>query len=120
MAKVDYNTSITLASHSLKEAETLGLLAMGMAKDLTVNFIYDGKIRVVEVHAIGESVKDGSRVMRGVQVAGVASRPLPQWTLFTVAKIENLTMGKEASQAPREGYAQNDKQMRSIICELAL
>jgi len=86
----------------------------------TVHFIYDRKIRVVEVHALGTSVKDASLVMRGYQVAGVASRPLPQWTLFSIAKIDAMTVGPEASQAPREGYSQGDKQMQIILAELAL
>jgi hypothetical protein len=96
-------------------------LRRGLIEQKTVNFLYDGKIRVVEVHAIGQSIKDGSPVMRGFQVAGVASRPLPQWTLFSIAKIENLTFGKEGSGAPREGYAQGDKQMQQpVLCELVL
>jgi len=95
-------------------------LRQAMYEAKTVNFIYDGKIRVVEVHAVGTSVKGAALVMRGYQVAGIASRPLPQWTLFSIDKIENLTFGKEPSAAPREGYAMGDKQMQIVLCELAL
>ena len=96
------------------------LLASAMDDKHCVDFMYDGKYRVVEVHAIGTSPKDGSFVMRGLQVAGVASRPLPVWTLFSVNKMEVLGFMPLESQAPREGYAQGDKQMASIIHEIAL
>lgn len=104
---------------SPEEAEKIGLLCLAMQEDKTVNFLYDGKIRVVEAHAVGHT--DKGAVFRGYQVAGVASRPLPQWTLFSLDKVEALTLGKEASEAPREGYAQGDRQMTGgVICELAL
>lgn len=93
-------------------------LSEAMEQGRSVNFVYDGKIRVVEVHAIGTSTKDGSLVMRGYQVAGHASRPLPIWSLYTIEKIETLTLGTEASLAPRPGYKRGDKQMDTILVEL--
>ena len=86
----------------------------------TVDFMYDGKYRVVEVHAVGTSTKDASLVMRGFQISGQASRPLPQWTLFSINKMELLEDKPQASEAPREGYTQGDKQMQVVIVELAL
>lgn len=93
-------------------------LSDALEQGQTVNFVHDGKIRVVEVHAIGTSTKDGSLVMRGYQVAGHASRPLPIWSLYSVEKIEMLTRGSEASLAPRPGYKRGDKQMRQVLVEL--
>jgi hypothetical protein len=91
-----------------------------MTEGRCVDFIYDGKYRVVEVHAVGTSPKDGSLVMRGMQVAGAASRPLPQWTLFSIGKVEMFEERPQQSEAPREGYAQSDKQMNTVIAELQL
>jgi hypothetical protein len=83
----------------------------------TVNFIYAGKIRVVEVHAVGISTA-GKPVMRGYQVAGLASRPLPSWSLFEIDKIEALTFGREVSEAPREGYREDDSAMKTVLCQI--
>lgn len=90
-------------------------LSRAMSRRLAVSFVYDGKNRVVEVHAIGRSTKDGSLVVRGFQVAGEASRPLPQWTLFTISKIEALTLTFIDSEAPRDGYTMGDKQMQQPV-----
>jgi hypothetical protein len=97
------------------------VLQEGLRKKKVVQFKYDDKIRIVEVHAIGDSVKDGSLVMRGFQIGGEASRPLPQWTLFTVSKIsEPQVLEAINSLAPREGYTERDKQMSKIIAEIKL
>lgn len=93
-------------------------LTDAMRNDQTVHFIYDGKPRTVEVHAIGTSTKDGGLVMRGVQVAGGASRPLPQWTLFRLDRIMGLSTDFTPSEAPRDGYLMGDSQMSFIIAEL--
>lgn len=105
------------------EAIILGSCIVAMADSNLIGFKYDGKERVVEVHAVGRSTKDGSLVLRGFQVAGDASRPLPQWTLFTVAKIELATFGVDDTQsslAPRDGYTMDDKQMAPVLCQLDL
>jgi len=97
---------------AFNESQIAAHLSRAMSRRLAVSFIYDGKNRIVEVHAIGRSTKDGSLVVRGFQVAGEASRPLPQWTLFTVSKIEALTLTFIDSEAPRDGYSMGDKQMQ--------
>jgi hypothetical protein len=84
-----------------------------------VDFMYGDKYRVVEVHAVGLSTA-GKLVMRGYQIAGAASRPLPQWTLFEIGKMDLLEERPQVSQAPREGYVEGDKQMTPVIAEIAL
>jgi hypothetical protein len=90
-----------------------------MAGGNVVDFIYDGKYRVVEIHAVGQSTA-GKLVARGLQIAGAASRPLPQWTLFDLGKVELYEDRPQRSDAPREGYAMGDKQMSPVFAELAL
>lgn len=123
--KVAYPTSHADAMALSHQQTTADVVKMNRLRDAMrdssqVDFLYDGKLRVVEVHAIGTSTKDGSLVMRGFQVGGQASRPLPQWTLFSVGKMEILQTIATPSAAPREGYAQGDKQMAQIIAEIAL
>jgi hypothetical protein len=103
----------TLAGHAL-----ISPICQLMLAGRCVSFTYDGKPRVVEVHAIGTSTKDGGLVMRGVQVAGGASRPLPQWTLFRLDQIRDLGNPLRESFAPRDGYRMGDSQMRFVIAEL--
>ena len=99
----------------------LETLAHAIRSKRTVSFIYDDRTRIVEVHAVGNSTKDGSVVMRGFQVAGESSRPLPAWALYTIAKMDALTLlAFPDSEAPRPGYKMDDKQMSSIIAQIEL
>lgn len=106
--------------HTGFDQRNAALLMIAMQAGVVVAFNYDGKDRQVEVHAIGTSTKDGTLVCRGVQIGGEASRPLPQWTLFTIGKMNHLTLVAADSAAPREGYTQNDSQMSTILSEIAL
>lgn len=96
----------------------VAVIESAMQSDKTLNFVYDGKLKVVEAHALGTSRKDGSIIMRGWQVAGHSSRPLPCWGLYSVDKIELLELGSEPSEAPRDGYVMGDAHMNNIIAEL--
>jgi len=82
--------------------------------------LYEGKPKTIEVHAVGLSVKDDAPVIRGYQIDGEASRPLPCWALLRVDKIEEAGLGALKSDAPRPGYAPGDKQMSKIIKEITL
>ncbi|SKB62934.1 hypothetical protein [Sphingopyxis flava] len=82
--------------------------------------LYEGKPKTIEVHAVGLSVKDNAPVIRGFQIDGEASRPLPCWALLRVDKIEEAGFGTPTSDAPRPGYVQGDKQMSKIIREIVL
>lgn len=97
-------------------------LKTAIANKQTIAFMYDDRRRVVEVHAVGKSTKPPHDiVIRGYQVAGESSRPLPGWALFTASKIDALELSAlPLSQAPREGYRENDKQMIEIIAQIML
>jgi hypothetical protein len=115
-----FEANLTPAEHSLVLA---GGITMAMLTGNVLSFTYDGKERIVEAHAIGKSTKDGSLLMRGYQIGGEASRPLPQWTLFSIDKIERGSFAVEldtVSSAPREGYAMDDKQMAPVLCQLVI
>lgn len=114
----EYATPTSILSRS--DARFVGDLIQAMNNRNTVSFTYDGKPRIVEVHAIGTSTKDGGLVMRGVQVAGGASRPLPQWTLYRLDRLTELNVDPMESRAPREGYTMGDSQMGHIVAELVV
>lgn len=98
----------------------LDILIDALRRDRTVMFAYDDKPRVVEIHAIGTSTKDAGIVVRGYQVGGDASRPLPAWHLFRLDRIppHTLAIGPRTSEAPRPGYARGDRQMADIIAQI--
>lgn len=87
-----------------------------------LSFVYDDKPRILEVHAIGASTKDGSALIRGFQVAGESSRPLPCWALFRADEMKEIEVLDDLSLAPRvlEGYALNDKQMNPVYIQVSI
>ncbi|WOF44319.1 hypothetical protein KNJ79_05150 [Sphingopyxis indica] len=104
--------------------DTINLAIEAIDRAVPLCISYEGKPKTIEVHAVGLSIKDNAPVIRGFQIDGEASRPLPCWALLRVDKIENAGFGLAAavapSQAPRPGYAQGDKQMSKIIKEIEL
>lgn len=86
----------------------------------TLSFNYDDRPRVIEVHAVGLSNKTGELCIRGYQVAGESSRPLPTWALFSAAKIDAPSLSLiPLSQAPRPGFSPGDKAMSTIFSEVS-
>lgn len=79
---------------------------------------YDGFSRVVEVHAIGTSTA-GNDCMRVYQVRGgsVSGEPVG-WKMMVFDKSFSLHLTEEVSQAPRQGYAKNDRGMSHIVAQL--
>ncbi len=79
---------------------------------------YDGFHRVVEVHAVGISTA-GNPCMRVFQTAGgsVSGEPVG-WKMMTLDKAFTLHLTEEISQAPRQGYAKNDRGMSIIHAQL--
>jgi hypothetical protein len=91
-------------------------LTYALNNSFTVSFLYDDKPRTVEIHAVGKTSKGD--VLRGFQVAGESSRPLPTWALYSLDKITDLSVNK--SYGPRPGYAMHDKQLVEIYAQLKL
>lgn len=83
---------------------------------------YDDKDRTIEVHAIGRSTKDDALVIRGYQVDGESSRPLPCWALLRLDGVQDSEVLLHVkSQAPRiaEGFnPSGDKQMSVVLTQL--
>jgi hypothetical protein len=87
-------------------------------KKLCLELTYDGFVRVVEVHAIGES-SAGHIVMRVWQVeGGSVSNERVGWKMLRLDEIRSLAICATASEAPREGFKRGDRQMRKIFAEI--
>ena len=63
----------------------------------------------MEVHAFG------SKHLRGYQTSG-----LPAWKLFSLDKIHTLLPIPIPSEAPRAGYALNDRAIPDLIAQVPL
>jgi len=82
-----------------------------------LEFSYKGHHRVVEPHAYGMTPK-GNEVLRGYQTSGTSeSGVVPDWRLFSINKIENLTVLNTNFSQPRFGYKPGDSAMEEIFCE---
>lgn len=106
----------------MSNPKTLINAAVALASQRCLSISYDGKPRLLEVHAIGASTKDGGTVIRGYQVDGESSRPLPCWALFRADDIFDAELTDDFSIAPRisEGYnPDGDKQMSEIFAKVA-
>ena len=79
---------------------------------------YDGFSRIVEVHAVGISTADNP-CMRVFQVRGgsVSGEPVG-WKLMTLDKAFSMHLTDDVSNAPRAGYARNDRHMKRIFWQI--
>lgn len=101
------------------DQHVLELAEVAMKTGKPIQFEYDGKTRLVEVHAAGVSTA-GHPVIRGFQIGGSSwtADDLPVWRLFTVSKIFDFpAIVDMKSQAPREGFKHSDKGMTTIFFE---
>jgi hypothetical protein len=86
---------------------------------LLVRFSYDGFERIVIPAAYGLNQRTGNELVRAYQVAGSdATRPIPAWSLFNIAKVVGAsTTGEEFHDIP-PGYERNDSAMDVIYAQL--
>jgi hypothetical protein len=84
-----------------------------------VRFSYEGFERVVIPAAYGCNHRTGNELVRAYQVAGGdATRPIPTWSLFNIAKIVGAsTTGEQFGSIP-PGYTRNDSAMDVIYAQL--
>lgn len=94
----------------------LDLIASAIAARNLIAFKYDGENRLVEPHACGFTAK-GKPVIRGFQPAGGTSRELG-WKLFSLDKVQDLTVLPLTFAEHRPGYAMNDKQIPNLKAQL--
>lgn len=87
-------------------------LAGAAATSRAVQIEYDGKLKTVEVHAVGP---EHARVF---QIAGESSRPLPSWALIKLDKLDSVEPTEIKSLAPRDGYRKGDKQIKELLYEI--
>ena len=70
------------------------LLWQAIERKRRIRLVYHGKERLVEPHDHG--VLNGAVQLLGYQVAGLSSRPLPNWILMKVDEREDLEVLEKA------------------------
>ncbi|WP_205858664.1 hypothetical protein [Plantibacter sp. M259] len=84
-----------------------------------IEFTYDGLPRVVQPAAHGTHVSTGKELLRGYQTGGTsATRSVPLWDLFSVAKIESLVVTERRFDANPPGYSPDDRHLGEIYAQL--
>jgi hypothetical protein len=94
------------------------LPAAALQSGVRLRLQYDGFIRIVEVHAVGISTANNP-CMRVFQTSGgsVSNEPVG-WKMMVLDKAFTMHLTEEVSQAPRQGYAKNDRGMSVIHAQL--
>src|SRR3546814_9965620 len=82
--------------------DTINLAIEAIDRAIPLCISYEGKPKTIEVHAVGLSIKDNAPIIRGFQIDGEASRPLPCWALLRIDKIENAGFGLRSEEHTSE------------------
>jgi len=85
---------------------------------LMLRLSYNGGQRLIEPHCYGEGNK-GHDLLRVFQVDGFSVRGgIPDWRLFIVNKVSDLTLTNIEFDGPRDGYNPDDPAMAEVYCAL--
>jgi hypothetical protein len=83
-----------------------------------LRFVYDGYERIIEPHIYGINSASHEAV-RGWLVAGWSgSEAAPGWRTYLVREMHDVHALSQGFEAPRDGYAAEDRQMRQVFCRL--
>lgn len=89
-------------------------LSFAIANRRVVSFNYDGLLREVDPFLLGETTS-GNLVLRGYQTGGSSRSGLvPGWHLFSLSKIDSITVEQFGFEVARPSYSPFDKAMRRI------
>lgn len=93
--------------------ERIELLTRAIGDRRRLRIVYNGRERIAEPQALGES-RRGTVVLRTYQVRG-GSHPE---ALLDVAKMTTLEMLDQHFDTPGPHYTRDDSAMRTIYCQL--
>lgn len=93
-------------------------IAQAIRDKQCLSFNYDGYPRIVEPHTYGLSRK-GEEVFCAYQVSGghLSGHNEP-WHLFTVSKVNGLSLAGKTFSGSRPGYKRGDGHIPTIFAEL--
>lgn len=84
-----------------------------------IEFAYEGLPRIVQPAAHGIHKTTGNEILRGYQVGGASSsRPLPDWRIYLVSKIQSLVVSERTFLNEPPDYKSDDSAMQTIFSQL--
>jgi len=95
------------------------LICTAIKNRKVIQFTYENQIRIVEPFVIGNHRDTNNLVMRSYRAGGYSkSEREPNWRLFDVSLISNLSITDTNAADFREYYNPQDKHMSRIICNV--
>ena len=93
-------------------------LSFAITNRRVVSFNYDGLRREVEPFLLGETTA-GNLALRGYQTGGSSrSGRVPGWHLFSLSKIDSITVEQFEFEGARPFYNPSDTAMRRIYARV--
>lgn len=83
-----------------------------------LRFIYDGYERIVEPHVYGINTASHEAVRCWLVAGWSESEASPGWRTYLVREMHDVQALAQGFEAPRAGYAADDRQMRQVYCRL--
>lgn len=85
-----------------------------------LQFIYDDKLRIVEPHVFGTSTKvNSSDLLRAYQVMGGSNSDNDLgWRLFSIDKIDDISLSENTFDVARKYYNPDDSAMEEIYINI--
>jgi hypothetical protein len=93
------------------------LLRRAIAGRRLIQFTYQGRPRLVEPHDYG--IAAGRARLLAYQVGGQSHGPLPNWRMFDVDGMTDLTMLGETFPGTRTRAGQAHKQWDKLFCRVS-
>jgi len=95
------------------------IICGAISKKQLLQFLYDGRTRVVEPHLLGYD-KAEHVVLCAYLVRGFTqSQQQPYWRTYFLSEMKLITILDETFPGPRRGYNPNDGRMLEIYCRLS-
>ncbi len=104
---------------NLKNSRKIILICNAITNKQLIRFTYNGKERLAEPYVIGQHTTSNNFLIRAWECTnGVVEKTTENRKLFSITKIENLTMESKAF-FPRVGkFKSVDKHIRKPLCAL--
>lgn len=115
------NNQITISTHhpiDMGAMASINLAREAIQSKKCLSIQYGGYDRVVEVHALGIT-KDGNPIVKAWQLSGGSNGNGPSaWKHFRLDRASHISLLDQESDAPREGYAPNDRAIDLILTQV--
>ncbi|MGY3449777.1 hypothetical protein [Bradyrhizobium sp. USDA 4353] len=90
------------------------LICQAIAARKVISFTYEGRLRTVEPHTLGYSLK-GIMTLSAWQLSGGSAI---DWRDYHCSKMANLSVTDQQFSGPRPGYNPHPATFSSVLCRI--